>query len=120
MEEFKQERFSDISELHDEFKIVSGNWVFNRFWNPEDGVMVNKVRAGFDDPSLLDDIKFSAKIALNNDPKIPNEYVIFIYGNNEDQENLRYLANKFPYAELIKNTSSTGKSRENSEVEIIK
>ncbi len=120
MKEFGAENFyTEMSEVHKDFKIISGKWVFNKFWTPENGKMGIKVRAGFDDLELLDGISFSAKIAINNDPDISNKYVIFIYGSKDDLENLTELAKKFPYAELIKNTSSTGKSRESSDIEVL-
>lgn len=108
-----------LEELHDDFRTVSGRWVFNRFAKVKDEVVENKIRAGFDEISLLDGINFSAKIGINDDPNIPYKYVVFIYGSSGDTDQLIELGRKFPYSEIIYNTASNGVSRESSTVEII-
>lgn len=107
----------DIAELHADFQHRVGVWVFNHFWNPEDGAMSCKIRAGFDEVEVLNGISFSAKIGINTDPQIPHKYILFAYGSKDDGEALRELATRFPYSELISNTGSSGNTKEGSSVE---
>ena len=109
-----------LSELHPDFKIESGKWVFNHFWNSaEQGDMQMKVRAGFDDAFALDNISHSAKIGVNTDPAVHTKYIAFIYGESGDLESLRALAEKFPYSEIIHDIAPTGVTKERSRVEVI-
>lgn len=109
-----------LSELHPDFKIESGKWVFNHFWNStEQGDMQMKVRAGFDDVSTLNGILQSAKIGINTDPAVHTKYIAFIYGRAGDAESLRSLAGNFPYSEIIHGTAPTGVTKEGSRVEVV-
>lgn len=110
-----------INELHPDFKIESGKWVFNHFWDStKQGDIQMKIRAGFDDASMLDGISQSTKIGINTDTAIHSKYIAFIYGGVGDIESLRVLAEDFPYSEIIHDTTSTGVTKEGARVEVVK
>lgn len=109
-----------INELHPSFTIQIGTWMFNHLWDSKtQGTIDRKMRAGFDDISLLDQIHYSAKIGINTDPAIPCKFVLFVYGTKNEDSSIRELAKNFPYSEIISNTSSTGVKTERSLVKVV-
>ncbi len=79
-----------------------------------------KIRFSFDDPSLLDNCPFIAKIGLNGDSNVGGKYIGFAYGRNTDQEALMLWAQKFNFAELIVGLDENAVSTPDSKVIPIK
>ncbi len=115
---FPSEPENNIRNLHKDFKIIhDGFWCFNREFSPLTDRELNiKAKIIFEDPSLLDDCKFLAKIGKNLDMNIPLPYIGFAYGKNEEEEALKKWVEKFPYVELIRGLDREGVIKEDSEV----
>jgi len=101
-ERFRGKDETGARDLHGDFRIHEGSWCYNRSHNPFlDREITLKVRFAFDDPALMDNCPFMAKIGLNQDPALHGKYIGFAYGQAKDQETLSSWAQKFNYAELI-------------------
>ncbi|MFA5023509.1 MAG: hypothetical protein WC523_00935 [Patescibacteria group bacterium] len=116
-ERFRGEDETGVRDLHKDFKIHEGSWYHNRSYTPLAGEEpVIKIRFSFDDPILLDDCPFMAKIGLNQDPAVYGKYVGFAYGQNKDREALTSWAQKFNFAELIVDLDQDGVSTPENKV----
>lgn len=99
---FFQNLFNVKPLIHKDFPRKDENWFYNRDYNwLDDGSITLKVRFAFDDPKLLDNCPFFARVGNNLDPDVPGQYVGFAYGSGADEERLREWAQRFPFAELI-------------------
>lgn len=97
-----QKLFGSNALIHPDFPRKFQNWYFNRDYNwLDDGSITLKVRFAFDNPGLLDNCPFFAKVGNNLDPDVSGQYVGFAYGSGADEEKLRDWAKKFPFSELI-------------------
>jgi len=70
------------------------------------------VRFSFDDPRLLDDCPFMAKIGVNEDQAVPGKYIGFAYGN--DVSKMSDWAKRFLFAEIIDRLDDGGVSTDES------
>ena len=121
LERFRGEDESGVRDLHRNFKIHEGPWYYNCSYSPFlDRETTLKIRFAFDDPSLLDDCPFMAKIGLNQDPAVNGKYIGFAYGQAKDQETLSSWGQKFNYTELIKGLDNEGVSTSESKVTPLK
>jgi hypothetical protein len=97
---------SELRKVHRDFQYQYGQWLYT------DGKshfgLAAKVRFAFDDPELLNECPFYAKIGMNKDKQIPQRYIGFAY----DHEKSRLLnwAERFPFAELIDGLDHQGVS----------
>lgn len=120
-ERFKREDETGVRDLHSDFKIHEGPWYYNRSYDPFlDGETNLKVRFSFNEPFLLDECPFMAKIGLNQDSALDGKYIGFAYGQAKDKEVLRSWAQKFNYAELIEGLNRDGVSNLESKITFIK
>jgi len=109
-----------VRDLHQDFNLHEGPWYYNRAWDPVDGRTNVKIRFSFDDPTLLNECPFMAKIGLNQDPAVPGKYIGFAYGQDGDRAELEAWAQKFDFAELIAGLDRDAVSTANSTVTPIK
>ncbi len=115
---FTSEKNDGVKNLHKDFtKTQDGFWYFNREFNilSDRGLNI-KAKVFFEDPSLLDDCGFLAKIGKNLDESILLPYIGFVYGKNEERVALQAWAEKFPHAEMIFGLDESGVMKDNSEV----
>lgn len=102
--------------MHPDFKVHNNQWFFNRRTIPEG--LDCKIRFGFDDPKLLDDCPFYAKVGLNTDKSIAHHYIGFAYGTKADVLKLGVWACKFPSrVDLILTLDRNGASTSESTVQ---
>lgn len=115
---FSPETENDLRTLHKDFKVTHDKfWYFNREFDPiRDRELNVKAKVMFENPSLLDDCKFFAKIGKNENENVPFPYISFAYGKNKEEELLKIWAEKFPYAELIRGLDNSGVIKKDSEV----
>ena len=106
---------SELWKLHKDFYIRRTPWYFNQKFNILTDSNINiKIRFGFDDPTLLNDCPFMAKISSNLDDQITHKYIWFAYGDEKNKSDLVKWAKKFPYSELINNLDRNGISTSKS------
>jgi hypothetical protein len=117
---FQKEPESQISKLHKDFRIKEGSWQFNRSFSEVADRLINlKVRFAFDNPALLDNCTFHAKIGLNLDENLAQKYIGFAYGNDKIKNALMAWAKKFPYSELMENLDADGMPIAESNITVI-
>jgi len=109
---------NSLKNLHKDFKITHDKfWYFNRDFDLlKDRELNVKAKVIFENPFLLDNCEFFAKIGKNENENVPLPYIGFAYGKEEEKERLKTWAEKFPYAELICGLDSSGVIKEDSEV----
>jgi hypothetical protein len=104
----------DFKKTHDKF------WYFNREPKIGDDQINLKCRVGFNDPSLLNNCPFLAKIGLNMDPHLPFRYIGFAYAHAIQQDRLKEWGERFPFAELIIGLDDVKRIRDESKRVILK
>lgn len=104
----KIEGKESVRNVHPDFKITHDNfWYTNKDYSPvHDGRINLKAVFKFEDPRLLDNCPFVAKIGMNESdgPK----YFGVAYGSNENRAELENWAKKFPWAHLILDLDKDG------------
>lgn len=113
----------NIKYVHGDFSKRYGPWAFNKAYNPyqyAENTPNHKVRFSFDNPALLDNCPYIAKIGVNLDTDVPGKYIGFVYGFDEDVEEMKSWSEKFNFAELISGLDSDGVSKDDSQIFRIK
>lgn len=104
----KTEAKESVRKLHPDFKVTQDNfWYFNRV-NSSGFPMrpTLKVIFKFENPALLDNCPFMAKIGMNESdgPK----YFGVAYGSKQNRTELENWVKKFPWAHLILDLDKSG------------
>lgn len=104
--------------IHPDFRLRDGEYYHNRPWELIDGPIVSKVGFKFDDPKLLDDCPFIAKVGINwsEGPK----YFGLAYAHDGEQQTLIDWAQRFEYVRLMQPLSRTGELTDGTQTISIK
>lgn len=123
-----RENKEKLPPIHPDFLIEdpSGYWWWNytnfgeylhkkgvKMLNPFDSM---KIAFPFDDPELLNNCPFQAKVGKNSN-KNETKYFGVVYGYKGDEESLKSWASRFPRWELIVGLDNAGNAREFSKIE---
>ncbi|MCL5012099.1 MAG: hypothetical protein M1320_01610 [Patescibacteria group bacterium] len=112
------EHEGSVKKLHPDFRTTKDNfWYFNRLHSDLKTNPTLKVVFKFDDPALLDNCPFMAKIGINESdgPK----YFGVAFGTNINRAELEHWAEKFVWAHLITDLDENGVKKDGaSEIDL--